>query len=152
MTKRASHSIRIPAGSSLFCGLVGLAVASFFTANVRASCGDYLHVANRSQSDVTHSIGSKMPGSGMQGSETLPSADFPSERSPTGCRGPNCRRQVPAPMPQAPVPDSFGADKVLIESLADAMALPNASQYWLDMTDESPMGGHPFRLKRPPRS
>ena len=147
MTIRASQLTRAPFGSGLFCGLIAVAIASSCTADVQASCGDYLHVAHRSQTNQPHA---NEPGT--LGSDTLPIANFPSERSPTGCRGPNCGRQAPAPMSPAPIPDSFGADKVLMESLADAMALPNASHYWLEMSEESPTGGHPFRLKRPPRS
>jgi hypothetical protein len=152
MTQRTSHLVRFRVKSGLFCGLVAIALAATFTANVRASCGDYLHVGHRSQSDASHSVGSDMPGPGVHGNPTLPSAGFPNEKIPTGCRGPNCGRQLPAPMPPVPVPDSFGVDKVLLESLADAMTLSSACQHWLDQVHESPMGGHPFRLKRPPRS
>jgi hypothetical protein len=131
-------SCRIPA-------LVVLVVCCLTTVELRASCGDYLHVGNAA------SAGRLVPGLGSLDyrEKTLPVPAAP--RTPVGCRGPNCQAQIPVSFPPAPVAPSSHIDLVAL-CVLDSEISPHDREARLDLISQLPVEGHPVLVKRPPRS
>jgi hypothetical protein len=59
---------------------------------------------------------------------------------------------MPVPVLPASQRATFGVDKALIQGMERFMVLPNACREWFEMAGQSPIGGYPLRVKRPPRS
>jgi len=129
-----------------FCWVViALAICSFITANAEASCGDYLHVGDAGlMGEFSKSI--SLDQDAATGTDPIPQPLIPRP-----CHGPNCGRNVPLPIPPAPIPPSSGSEKFAVgNSLLHAVASRLIQA--LDQFDEFPSAGYPIGVKRPPRA
>ena len=121
--------------------MIAFATGSFIAAHAEASCGDYLHVGGS--------------GSMREFSESFPQDQNAKPISqpliPRPCEGPNCGRDVPLPIPPAPIPTSSGPEKFAAWATLHQADASNLIQV-LEQRDEFPSAGYPFGVKRPPRA
>ena len=125
--------------------MIAFAIGSFITAHAEASCGDYLHVGGAGlMGEFSNSV--------SQDQNAQPDTTPISQPLiPRSCQGPNCGRDVPLPIPPAPIPTTSGPEKFAAWTTllqADASNLIHI----LEQCDEFPSSGYPFGVKRPPRA
>lgn len=128
----------------LFRTAIVLVICSISSTEAIASCGDYLH--------RTKSSGS--PGSNLNSFDAVARAEHfivsPTSDEPP-CHGPNCRQQVPTPLPPAPATVVSPVDELAVSLVDGDVTLPSIVQR-LEIDRLFSFDGHPFRITRPPRA
>ena len=115
------------------------ALTAAVAGELRASCGDYLH--------VSRPIGTELADHAIIPQPLSHNPVFPV----APCRGPNCGRQSPTPVPPAPFPMKHRTETdASTQRVADYPSLELKS--WFVDSDDDPLAGHRTGLLRPPRS